>query len=225
MTDSDLSKTEVAIIYLTFGLLIFGIVMSRTDRFWFDFYYTVEDGFIEWMTVLPLVLMALVSLKRVHNLYYNRQFWFLLSLLIFTMLCFFAAGEELSWGQRLFGWKSADFFVHNNSQKETNFHNLIVAGQSINLIIFSRLIILVMALYLVGLPILFRRSQKVRRWTTLLAIPVPRIYQVISLFLVFALISLCPSGKRAELLEFGSCFILLAIVLYPKNAYIFKINQ
>jgi hypothetical protein len=222
MTNSALSKTEITILYLTFGLLIFGIVMARLDQFWFNFTYVVEDGFIEWMTVLPLVLMLVICLNRIHKLYKYRPSLFLFSLGVFTIMCFFAAGEELSWGQRLFQWRSMDFFVQNNSQKETNFHNLVVAGKSVNLLIFSRLLIIGMVLYLIVLPILYRRNQAIRQWTEKLALPVPRVYQIISLCLVFGLISLCPSEKRSELLEFGSCFIFLAIFLYPENAHIFR---
>lgn len=195
--------------------------MSQLDPFWFEFFYVIEDGFIEWMTVLPLLLMAVISLKRLSQIP-RPSTYYKISLLLFIGFCLFAAGEELSWGQRLFNWKSTDFFRANNAQKETNFHNLIVAGKSINLLIFSRLLLLVMLVYLLVLPVLYRRNFKIRGLTEKFAIPVPRVYQIVSMFAVFGLISLCPSGKRAELLEFGSCFVFLAIIISPKNAYIFK---
>jgi len=222
MTTSSLSKAEAIILYLTFGLLFFGIVMSRLDLFWFEFTYVIEDGFIEWMTVLPLLLMAAISISRLIKLAPYRNSWFVLSMLLFIGFCIFAAGEELSWGQRLFNWKSTEFFKENNAQKETNFHNLIVAGKSINLIVFSRLMILFMVFYLLVLPILYHRNLKIRRIAAKFAIPIPRVYQIISLLLVFVLISLCPSHKSAELLEFSSCFLFLAIISFPENAYIFK---
>ena len=218
---SSLSKAEAIILYLTFGLLVFGIVMSRLDPFWFEFTYVIEDGFIEWMTVLPLLLMAAISIKRFFQIP-QQSTYFKISLLLFIGCCLFAAGEELSWGQRLFNWKSTDFFTANNAQKETNFHNLVVAGKSINLLIFSRLLIIVMLVYLLVLPVLYQRNLKIRRLTEKFALPVPRVYQIVCMFAVFGLISLCPSGKRAELLEFGSCFVFLAIIISPKNAYIFK---
>jgi hypothetical protein len=34
------------------------------------------------------------------------------------------AGEEISWGQRVLHWSTPEFFLDNNSQRETNFHNL-----------------------------------------------------------------------------------------------------
>ncbi len=35
----------------------------------------------------------------------------------------FFSGEEASWGQHLLGWETGGWFVENNDQQETNFHN------------------------------------------------------------------------------------------------------
>ncbi|MDB5263630.1 MAG: hypothetical protein JWQ14_2913 [Adhaeribacter sp.] len=222
MTPNKISRPEAAVLYLIFGLLFFGIILSRTDRYWFDFVYTAEDSFIEWMTILPLIGIMVVTGWRLIKLYAVRRPLFLVSLVILMGLSFFLAGEELSWGQRFFGLESSDFFKINNSQKETNLHNLVIAGKSINLIIFSRALILVMAGYLVVLPMLYKRKSKVKSFVDALAIPIPQLYQIICFFLVFGLIALCPSGRRAELLEFGSCFLLFLVVVFPQNKEVFE---
>lgn len=41
-----------------------------------------------------------------------------------VIILFLMAGEELSWGQRIFNWKTPDLIATYNIQKETNFHNL-----------------------------------------------------------------------------------------------------
>jgi hypothetical protein len=41
-----------------------------------------------------------------------------------ALFCFFVAGEEFSWGQRLFGYFPPEFFLANNFQQEANLHNL-----------------------------------------------------------------------------------------------------
>ena len=33
-------------------------------------------------------------------------------------------GEDMNWGQHLFGWQSPDFFLENNKELETNLHNM-----------------------------------------------------------------------------------------------------
>lgn len=37
--------------------------------------------------------------------------------------CFYTAGEELSWGQHLFGWGTPEYWSQVNDQRETNLHN------------------------------------------------------------------------------------------------------
>ena len=50
----------------------------------------------------------------------KRNVFFLLLALLF----FFGGGEEISWGQRIFGWETPDTFQKANIQRETNIHNL-----------------------------------------------------------------------------------------------------
>lgn len=34
------------------------------------------------------------------------------------------AGEDLNWGQHIFGWQPSEFFLENNKEAETNLHNM-----------------------------------------------------------------------------------------------------
>lgn len=45
--------------------------------------------------------------------------WFSLAVLG----CFYIAGEEISWGQHVFGWTTPEFWSGVNDQNETNLHN------------------------------------------------------------------------------------------------------
>jgi hypothetical protein len=45
-------------------------------------------------------------------------------LVLVTFGCIYIAGEELSWGQHLFGWSTPDYIGTLNDQKETNIHNI-----------------------------------------------------------------------------------------------------
>lgn len=222
MKKLPLTKVEIYTLYFVTGLIIFGIVLSRTDAFWFEYTFAVEDGFIEWLTVLPLLMAMVITFRRVFRLYRSRNWLFITTLLSLAAFSFFAAGEELSWGQRMLHLESSEFFKENNSQQETNLHNLVIAGLSINLIVFSRLLILTAALYLLGLPIAYNRYTIVQRFVNEAGIPIARTYQSAGFLIVFALISLCPLGKRAELLEFGGCYLYLLIIKYPVNKEIYQ---
>jgi hypothetical protein len=76
-----------------------------------------EDGFFEYSTALFFFLTSIICLKLFLN---NKNYWFLILLLLF----FLGFGEEISWGQRIFGFETPDFVKENNVQKEFSIHNL-----------------------------------------------------------------------------------------------------
>lgn len=79
-----------------------------------------EDGPVEWGTaadyMLATVLFFAVWIKS------PRRHWFIL---VLSMMCFFVAGEEISWGQRILGLHTPAIVAANNVQGEMNIHNLI----------------------------------------------------------------------------------------------------
>ena len=50
--------------------------------------------------------------------------------LVLALLFFFGAGEEISWGQRIFGFKTPEPLAQVNKQDELNLHNLSVFENS-----------------------------------------------------------------------------------------------
>jgi len=44
-------------------------------------------------------------------------------MLCIALGCFYIAGEEISWGQQIFGWVTPEFWLQVNDQSETNLHN------------------------------------------------------------------------------------------------------
>jgi len=90
---------------------------------------TTEDGVIESLGALSFLVAALSFLGcwwLSHPLQMKPGFrgsrnLFYLLLALFFLVC---AGEELSWGQRLFGWQTPEILLEKNMQQETNLHNL-----------------------------------------------------------------------------------------------------
>lgn len=76
-----------------------------------------EDRAVEWATVW--LFAAAGAVRSISAMRHRRMFDGLVAL-----FCVFVAGEEFSWGQRLFGYYPAEFFLANNFQQETNLHNL-----------------------------------------------------------------------------------------------------
>jgi len=93
--------------------------MLLLGRFAPDRYYMLmqEDRLVEWGTVWLFLAAGLIGLR--HSIRNRRIFDGLVAL-----FCLFIAGEEFSWGQRLFGFYSPEYFLANNFQQEVNVHNL-----------------------------------------------------------------------------------------------------
>ncbi len=83
-----------------------------------------EDGFVEYLQFFSLIISGILSLLVFKFLYKKKEYF--LSLLFFLITCtfFFIAGDEISWGQRIMGINSPDYFLQSNVQREITIHNL-----------------------------------------------------------------------------------------------------
>jgi hypothetical protein len=83
-----------------------------------------EDSWIENTQVVVLVVGVIMSGYLARKLYRERlKLWAVLYAL-FALVLFFVAGEEISWGQRIFGVSTPQWFMKRNYQHELNLHNL-----------------------------------------------------------------------------------------------------
>jgi hypothetical protein len=136
----------------------------------------------------------------------------------------FGAGEEISWGQRILGLKSPEYFKEHNAQGETNLHNLVLGGVRLNRWIFSIGLTVVLGSYILLVPFLYRTKNWMRRFVNYCGIPLPRAYQIVAFIIVWALTELMPDGKRAEIAEEGTALLLYLIIAFPMNQKTFEQN-
>jgi hypothetical protein len=134
-----------------------------------------------------------------------------------ALVLFFGAGEEISWGQRVIGWDSGDFWVENNAQAETNLHNLVVGDVKINKLIFGVALTLAFVLFFAVLPVLYAKIDAVKRWANAWGVPVPKWHHGLAFILSLVVMSLIPTGRSAELGEFALGLLLAMVVLRPAN--------
>jgi hypothetical protein len=207
---------------LMFILAIIGVVSSRVDLVWYEGFYVKEDGIIEWLTVLGLFIGAMVCFYRASILRPFRGTLFVICTTFLGLLFLFGVGEEISWGQRIFDIKSSEFFLANNSQGETNIHNLVVGGKKINKIIFGTLLGILIGIYFLILPFLYRKFEKVKNLVDMLAIPLPKVFHIVAYLALVGLTELIAGGKKGEILEFGGVWIFVLMTFAPYNRDIFS---
>ncbi|MGZ8523931.1 MAG: hypothetical protein ACXWV1_05850 [Chitinophagaceae bacterium] len=216
MTKNKLSTIEIAILAVAIIVLAAGFILFYADKLLFD-QYVQEDGIAEWLTVAGLLSGSIACFSRFKKLFFKRSRLFLLVTFCLGLFLFFSSGEEISWGQRILGIKSPEYFEKNNAQQETNLHNLVVSGLKINKLVFSLMLVIGLGMYLVFAPVLYHKNKAIKKIINASGIPVPRLYQSISFLLLFLLSSLIPDGKKAELLECSGALLFFLIMLYPEN--------
>ncbi len=114
----------------TYFLVANILVLAVLGYAWFlearlpDFYYmsVQEDEYIEWASFWAFLLAAVAAVVKSREPGAVRIPWFLYGLAFF---CFVVAMEEISWGQRVLGYRPPVYFLEHNFQQEFNFHNVI----------------------------------------------------------------------------------------------------
>jgi len=167
-----------------------------------------EDRLVEWATVWLFLAAGLIGLR--HSIRHRRIFDGLVAL-----FCLFVAGEEFSWGQRLLGFYSPEYFLANNFQQEVNIHNL--PGSFLKP---KWIFIIALAGYGVLLPLLsrWRRTHRLREVAGASAPPIQLMPWFIAAILLMLWYPLKLTGEWVELLA-GSLF-LVATGLRPKMLWL-----
>lgn len=151
---------QAAVLVLLAALSYAGLVaLSHPERL----VITNEDGVVELLGALGFVLTAglmLLGFSRARRAGESRvkQSIYVTMSIVFL----FAAGEELSWGQHLLGWRTPEALVEANRQDETNIHNLEVLGELDE----YRLFTLLWFPFVLLVPLLASVSSAARRFLT-----------------------------------------------------------
>ncbi len=215
MSLAKIKKHEYFLFAVIYAFVGYGFYLYKTNLDAF-LIFVEEDGIVENLTSLFLLGVSLVSIYRVFQ--YKRDksptLW-IFTAVIMALLFFFAAGEEISWGQRIFGIQSSEFFLEHNKQAETNLHNLVVGDTSINKLIFSQILFIVMVIYFVFSRLLVQKVNFIGQLEGHFNVPLPRIQHVIVMLTTAVIITLIQDGKNAELLEMTFAFIFFMIFLNP----------
>jgi hypothetical protein len=218
-TLTNIDKIAALFLTIIFGL---GIYFANTDLLYFDKVYTVEDGFVENGSAIFLLSSSILLLTRFFKLFSSKSTTWKIGIAAMALLFFFAAGEEISWGQRIFNIESSEYFLENNAQGETNLHNMVVGGTKINKLIFSQLLTVVLVIYLIITPFLYRKYEWVKNLANQFAVPIVQWYQTIYFLAGTVLLAFIPSNRKWEIYELAFSVIFLLIFLNPFNKSIYQ---
>lgn len=202
-------STILITLLLCFSLYLF---MDEASMAWIG----DEDNFFEWMTSLCFLASAVLCFMFFAR---KRNIFFLLLAIVF----FVGFGEEISWGQRVFGYSTPESLVEINAQKEFNFHNTMTWEINFIFKVFT-------LAFGIALPFLVYHFKAISRLTARLRMPVPPISLGIFFmadWLVFKFtVTVLPQGytpkyyfAATEIYEFITSFILVSIF------YFFFINR
>lgn len=219
MKPGRLELVLYTILIITFTL---GIYWGFADQQFFTDRYMMEDGEIEYATVILLLSSCILVATRWIRLYKKRSLKFSIVCWSVLLAFLFVAGEEISWGQRIFGIETTEYFMEHNAQGETNLHNLVVGEVKINKLIFGVTLTTIILIYLIVIPILYQKSNAIKNLIDKWYIPVPRPRHSISYLAITLIIMLIPASKKWELLEFGSVLIFFLILWVPVNYQIWE---
>ena len=108
-------------IAMTGVLLLTGVLVASPQAY---FALGSEDGFVEWLSAAALTFSAaLMALSAVSNRLKKNRLGLAIAL-AFALLFFVMGMEEISWGQRLFGFQTPEDIAARNWQGEFNLHNM-----------------------------------------------------------------------------------------------------
>jgi len=178
-------------VHIAVALLLYGTMMLPRDLF---VRLTLEDGFIENLGAIFLLAAAVA-----YFLLFLRATWFKdeadqnryqamgwrYAFLLLAFVHLFGFGEEISWGQRIFGYATPEMFAERNIQNELTIHNLDIfnswtaddqqkSGWA-RLFTSKHIFLEVFGFYLLVLPLLNKYSLFSRNLLRRLHVPVPSI--------------------------------------------------
>ena len=213
---SNIEKILWAVLIIMASL---GVFWAFSDPQFFTERFNREDGIVEYGTVWVLIASAGVMFWR----WRQPPFGWRSTVTAWTLIlaCVFVAGEEISWGQRLFDLETTEYFKEHNDQEELNLHNLKIGDIKLNKLIFGAGLTVALLLYLVILPFAYPRWPWAQKLVDQWGVPVAQIRHAVAYLLLLVVLANLPASKNWELLEFATVLIILMVLVAPQNHKLF----
>ncbi|MDH3749790.1 MAG: tetratricopeptide repeat protein [Gammaproteobacteria bacterium] len=199
-----LANPHKAVILIVFAMILGGYTLMAFNYPLAYIWATYEDLVGEWSQTYFFFAAAILSVIVAQQK--SRYRWFFALLAI---ACSYVVLEEISWGQRIFGFETPEFLKARNLQGEANLHNLFTGPHKT---LLKDLISIAVSVSIVGFgllyPLLLSRKWKIALWADKLGVAAPPLV-LAPFFTVAAFFELKPlSFNEAEVAE-----LLIAVAL------------
>jgi len=206
---------NVAAITTNLSILLLFVVAALLNEYSEALYYlsVQEDELLEWATFWGFMVAAAIYFSSAYRQFKAEQFkfglqmpWFVFGLGLF---CFLVAMEEISWGQRLLGYRAPDYFLEQNFQQELNLHNIIDTS-------FRKL---VMKIILLGYGVVLSAInlwKPVGNILTRLGIVAPSPVLIISFLAMYLMYTWYPWSHTGEWVELAMAFGFAYAALFQR---------
>ena len=224
---TELVKLLLILLFFLCGILpaIWFTVFDDLPSFWLQ-----EDGLYESFAVLVCLFGSVISFV---TFYYSgdklikRNSW----LLLFSIALLGLAGEEISWGQRIFDLEIPAEVLQSNFQNEFNLHNAKFIQTSNNLlsVILTQLLVAYLIIFPLGLAIF----PSINKFFRKIRIPVPSLLVAFIALSIKIANSICykviyGNNYKSDFLHIGEAFeslLEICLVLVVAELLIKQIIQ
>lgn len=159
------------------GSIFFLVIRLHKDTFRF---LLMEDGPVEWLQAICFAGTALFAIGAAIWSARTKRHDQLVLFLLLAAAMIFVTGEEISWGQRIFGWETPAELAEINKQDETTLHNI---GEVLSVVNIGMMIVgaIGSVAYLLN-----KRLRLERYWQELNYFLIPPFFLAAPMFVVFA---------------------------------------
>jgi len=214
---TSLQKIDAGLMLLIGATLIATVILALAAPDYFTLSFAKEDGPVEYGTALFLLIASGVMARHAASLWHQGRRGAAVLTGVYCLMFFMAAGEEISWGQRIIGWESGEFFRENNKQDETNLHNLMIGDVHLTKSLFGPVLTICILLYLVGLPLIYPKGGRIARLADAMAVPVPWLKHAAIALVASLIIAVLDADRKWEVYELIFSLVIVSIFLLPQN--------
>lgn len=205
---------KISGIFISYAAVLILTAVAITTHFYDPkllYRYCGEDSYVESLTVLFYAGSVLFFvLANSQSKFMNIWMW------VFAFIGFFIAGEEISWGQRMFHFDSRLLSEHN-VQQETNIHNLEGIHQNIRL-----LAVLVLAVLCFGIPWTNRLVARLKDFYLRIHLPVYPLWTcgIVAIAILLMAVPRLLTGKEIyNLDEMGEWYLSWTYLVFSFNTW------